>query len=1055
MKQKIVSENTHLSKGSESLSPVGREIAELSERAEFLQSVAEANPGAVYVLDLMTRSNIYSSHAIESILDHSEVEIVNLGSNIVPSLVHPEDLTGYEQHLIAVTQLNNGESCECEYRVRDRIGNWHWLKSCDAVFKRNGDGKVIQIIGTATEISEMKRMGELLRDSEHVQRMGKHVGKLGIAQIDHVTGLMHFDPESAEMFGLDANTVSAPLEHIHGMYHPDDQAMLLPLLKLSMDPTGDGTLRAEHRIIRPNGEVSWHSIEMQTFFDRASIKHFPERSLVMIRDITESKVAETELHRQASMLKLSYDPSFSWTAEGGIASWNQGCEQLYGYTAAEAIGRSSHDLLNTIHPVPVAEIINTLEKEGHWSGELRHTTKDGVELTVQSRHHLTEFPGQGLVLETNRDVTESNRIERQLQENEARMRLATEATSVGIWEWNILTGAIRWDAEMFRIYGIEPTPDGFVQYSEWLGFVHPDDLPEQERVLQDMAQRGGRNEREYRIQRKSDGEVRQIEAVQTVRTKGKELAEWVVGTNLDITDRKRIEQQLQENESRMRLATEATGVGIWEWNILTGEIRWDAAMFRIYGIEPTPDGFIQYNDWLRFVHPDDLPEHERVLQGLAQNGGSSQREFRIHRISDGESRQIEAVETVRSNDQDLSLWVVGTNLDITERKLMEETLRDDDQRKDEFMATLAHELRNPMAAISGAIQLLQVAKQSPELSIEITDILKRQSAQLNRLIDDLLDVSRIRQGKIDLKMAPVSLTDIAKEAVESVKALCDSMGHKLELNFSPEPVMVAGDRARLIQVISNVLNNSCKFTNHGGQITLSIHREGDYAVVKVSDNGIGIEPEQLPHLFEVFSQVDTTPMRRSSGLGIGLSLVKRLTEMHGGTVKATSKGIGLGSQFTVRLPLATDNDIAKNKQAMEEDAPHEILVQRVLVIDDNEDAARCLALILEDEDHSLKVVNDGEQGVDLAKVFSPHIILLDLGLPGIDGYEVCRRIRRLDQSPRPVIVAVTGWGQERDRANTKVAGFDFHLVKPLNFDELRKILLEAAENLAAGLAMSK
>ncbi|MGZ8218027.1 ATP-binding protein [Methylomagnum sp.] len=367
----------------------------------------------------------------------------------------------------------------------------------------------------------------------------------------------------------------------------------------------------------------------------------------------------------------------------------------------------------------------------------------------------------------------------------------------------------------------------------------------------------------------------------------------------------------------------------------------------------------------------------------------------------------------------------------------EERLREADRRKDEFLAMLAHELRNPLAPIRNAVHLLKrVATDEPRIAW-CRDIIERQADQLTRLVDDLLDVSRITRGKIELKPEPLDVAVIVQRAVEICRPLVDARRHELEIVPVPEPLRVEGDLVRLAQVLSNLLNNAAKYTDEGGRIRVSAGRDNGHAVIRVQDNGRGIDPAALPNLFDLFYQVDRTLDRSEGGLGIGLSLVKRLVDMHGGEVWAYSAGRGKGTEFVIRLPSLPDPsasvEAAPDAAALAEGA------LRVLVVDDNVDAAESLALLLEIDGHAVSLAHEGQAAVDVALAERPDAVLLDIGLPGLNGYEACRRMRAGGLTDT-LIVAMTGYGQEDDRRQSEQAGFDVHLVKPVDLAEIQDLI---------------
>ena len=368
-----------------------------------------------------------------------------------------------------------------------------------------------------------------------------------------------------------------------------------------------------------------------------------------------------------------------------------------------------------------------------------------------------------------------------------------------------------------------------------------------------------------------------------------------------------------------------------------------------------------------------------------------------------------------------------------------EQLRQADRRKDEFLALLAHELRNPLAPVRNAVTIMRMkGSADPELAW-CRDVIERQANQLTRLVDDLLDVSRITRGKIKLQTERLQLAAVIAGAVETSRPVIDSHRHELAVTLPAQPVVIQGDLTRLNQVVANLLNNAAKYQNERGRIELTVSREKNEAVISVRDQGVGIAPEMQAQIFELFSQGERTPDRAQGGLGIGLSLVRNLVEMHGGSVRAVSRGLGHGSEFQVRLPCLPEEPRALGVRAADPKAFPALEPCRILVVDDSKDAAESMARLLRLAGHEVLMAHDGQKALEIASRERPAIVLLDIGLPGMDGYEICRRLRQLDLEGTRII-AVTGYGQDRDRQRSREAGFDAHTVKPVDPSELLGLL---------------
>ncbi|HVF62127.1 MAG TPA: ATP-binding protein [Thermoanaerobaculia bacterium] len=378
--------------------------------------------------------------------------------------------------------------------------------------------------------------------------------------------------------------------------------------------------------------------------------------------------------------------------------------------------------------------------------------------------------------------------------------------------------------------------------------------------------------------------------------------------------------------------------------------------------------------------------------------------------------------------------------DFIERAKAQAQLQEADRRKDEFLAILAHELRNPLAPIRNSLHILRLGARNDPTAERVTEMMERQVNHMVRLVDDLMEVSRITRGKIELRKEPVEIAAVVRSAVETSRPLIEAAGHQLTVAVPPEPLTLEGDPVRLAQVFANLLNNAAKYTDDGGRICLTVRREGGDAIaVSVRDTGTGISADMLPRVFELFTQVDRSAGRAQGGLGIGLTLVKSLVEMHGGSVEAHSEGPGRGSEFVVRLPLSAAPRRA-GEPGPEERPPAILALRRVLVVDDNRDAAESLAMLLKLLGSEVHVAYDGPGALEAVTSYRPSVVLLDIGMPGMDGHEVARRIRSQPELQDVALIAITGWGQEEDRRRSHEAGFDSHLIKPVDVGALEGLL---------------
>jgi signal transduction histidine kinase/ActR/RegA family two-component response regulator len=500
--------------------------------------------------------------------------------------------------------------------------------------------------------------------------------------------------------------------------------------------------------------------------------------------------------------------------------------------------------------------------------------------------------------------------------------------------------------------------------------------------------------------------------------------------------------EMRERDAHLRIAMQASKVVAYRWDIVRDRVT------RLRGSSEPGDGLEDagtFEDVVAKVWPDDQATFRAdIAAALASLEGFYRTELRYRRPTDGAIRWLSETGRVLRDDAGQPVRMVGITFDITDRKQAEDALREAEaqlreqaERKDEFLAILAHELRNPLAPIRNAVHILRLVMPPDRSGDMARDIIERQVGQLVRLVDDLLDVSRVARGKITLQQATVDLRDVARHALDTSQSLLGARGHAVQLTLPSEAVPVRGDEARLTQVFTNLLNNAAKYTDAGGRVELVVAPDADAAVVAVRDNGRGLDAAELERVFDMFFQAERDRDLSQGGLGLGLSLVKRLVELHGGSVHAASAGRGQGCTFSVRLPLVrTEPAGAATADAAAQPQRHAL---RVLVVDDLHDAADSLAALLRLQGHEVHVAHDGHAAVATALRERPALVLLDIGLPGLNGYDACRAMREAGLTDA-LIVAVSGHGQPEDRRLSQVSGFDDHLVKPVELGQLQALV---------------
>ena len=497
----------------------------------------------------------------------------------------------------------------------------------------------------------------------------------------------------------------------------------------------------------------------------------------------------------------------------------------------------------------------------------------------------------------------------------------------------------------------------------------------------------------------------------------------------DVTQRVQADRALADHRARLDYAVRLSGVGFWYCDLPFDELIWDERVKRHFFLPP--DARVTIDTFYDRIHADDREMTRKAIETSIERKAAYDVVYRTVDETSGAIKFVRALGGTTYSDDGRPVRFDGVTLDVTE-------LREQDRRKDEFLATLAHELRNPLAPIRTGLEVLQRTSDA-EHARRARQMMERQLGHLVRMVDDLLDISRITLGKVALQKERVDFRTVLRSAMETARPLIESSGHELALRVTKQELPLYVDPTRVAQILANLLNNAARYTPAGGRIQLTAEAEEGSLIVQVSDTGVGITPDMLTRIFDMFTQAHRSMDRAQGGLGIGLTLVKRLAELHDGSIQAESAGPGCGSTFTLRLPLALSS--MNVTQPHDQSSAPSDASRRVLVVDDNIDAAECLAMLLQLQGHQVRLVHDGLAALAAVREFIPDAVLLDLGLPDIDGYAVAQRIRGDIDLRQPRLIALTGWGSEEDRRRTLAAGFDHHLVKPVDGARLEDALV--------------
>lgn len=716
------------------------------------------------------------------------------------------------------------------------------------------------------------------------------------------------------------------------------------------------------------------------------------------------------------------------------------------------VGRPLSEITHNARLMPPLPTFEEVRSEGRKS-EDEVEMRDGTWFLRRVLPYRTsDGAAEGIVL-TFTDVTDLKQAETTIRETVARLeaservyRAIGESIDFGVWVCDP-QGANTYLSESFlKLVGLTQEE---CSGSGWTRLLHPDDAERTVASWMACVRTGGTWDIEHRF-KGVDGEWHPVLARGVpVRDDQGTIVCWA-GINLDIARQKASEHALEESlaslrtrERELQTIADNTPDALTRFDRDQRHVFVNAAGERTSG-RASADIIGRTHGELG-VPPEQCDAWGASLQRVFETGLPESIEFTAE-TQEGpryyRARLVPELEPGASPSH-----VLAVSQDITLTRMAEEALRDADRRKDEFLAILAHELRNPLAPVRTGLKLLDIAR-SPEEAIKIRRMMERQLTHMVRLVDDLLDVSRIARGIVELQRQRVELRSIVELALEASRPLIEGAGHVLAVTLPTEPVWLDADLTRLAQVLTNLLTNAAKFTPHGGRLSLDVTLEKDDVVIRVTDDGMGVSEQMLPRIFEMFSQIHRSVDRAHGGLGIGLGLARRLVEMHGGTVTASSPGLGAGSTFTVRVPAAPRR---KEARRVEERPPMEAPPEttdrrlRILVVDDNTDGAETMSELFGLLGHDTAVAHDGPEAIAAVSRFRPDVVFLDIGLPGMSGYEVARHLRADPLLQQPLLIAVTGWGAEKDKQDAQNAGFDFHFVKPVDIERLRAILEKVEE----------
>ena len=883
--------------------------------------------------------------------------------------------------------------------------------------QRQSGGLVLEINRDETE---RHRLAEALRDHDRkFELLHNHVPFL-VAHCDREPRFKYVNRAYAERLGMEpASLVGRTAEEVLGA---DAVRVIMPHVELVL--AGQQVEFEAWVSFKPIGRRYMRSVYTPELDASGRVVGF----LVAAVDDTARKNTEDALAQ--SRARLDFVASSAeigvWSCDLPFADliWNSACKAHFGLPADAAV--TIDTFYERIHPDDVASTRRAIDASIasglSYDVEYRTQQQDGSYKWIRAVGR-TEYDEAGSPCRF-----EGITVDVSAAKNaEGRFRELADAMPQIVWSADAHGAVDYLNRRWFELTG---KPPGDREIND---VMEPDDRGPAQAAFDRSLETGEPYEREYRLCLPGFEEPRWfLGRALPVRDEAGRISRWYA-TSTDIHEQKLAEAALLDSRDRLRAALDASTTGTFRWDIASNALDWDENLDRLFGLAPGATAR-SLPEFVRMVHPDD---RQRVIDACARCASDNVdfiEEFRVV-WPDGTVRWLfdqGRVFVAKSGNR----YMTGACVDITDRRNKEDALREADRQKDEFLGMLAHELRNPLAPILYSASALERSIQEASLRMPV-EVIGRQAKRMVRIVDDLLDVSRVTQGKIELRRERISVAALLAQCVDATRARFEARRHTLRLHPVDPALAVVGDTVRLAQVLENLLINAAKYTPDGGHIDVSAEPYGENVAIAVKDTGIGIAPDMLGRVFDLFAQADTSLDRAEGGLGIGLTLAERLTRMHGGTLEAQSVGARQGSTFTVRLPRV-EGHVEKAAAPRPSAAPNRLL--RILIVDDNHDSAEMLQKLIEMSGHTAHIAHDGVTAVPAALETRPDVILMDIGLPGKDGYQIVEELRSLPEFAAARIVATTGYGRAEDRARCLAAGFDAHLTKPIDYSTLAEVL---------------
>ncbi|MFD1141227.1 PAS domain S-box protein [Larkinella insperata] len=941
--------------------------------------------------------------------------------------LHPDDRERAER-VLKDALAGTDDRYENEYRIiRPIDGQERWLNAKLAI-ERDPAGKPVRLIGAHIDITALKQTEAALRSSEERFRLAAQASQLYAWEVDLVRRTVWFSEAAPSVLGYtDFPPEWGDPSTVINAIHPDDQERVRGAILTAI--VGNGELTVTFRNLTASGAYLW--VESRAQVQRNDTGQ-PLRMHGVVINVDARIRAEEALSQAHSLTREileSIDDIFFTVDRNFVFKYlNHKAELTWGRQRDELLGKSIWE----IFPQAIGSEAYRMQLKVMKDRQPVHF--ETFSPIISRWIAVSVFPSvMGGLSVYFHDITEVRQAQDALRESEERFRtLVQNLPDYAIFSIDTQGCITDWTEGAQRVKGY--TAEEAIGQHISIFFTPEDQTAGKIEEEMTQAAETGRAEREGVCVRKGGKRLWVNEITTAIRAPNGQLVGFTQ-ISRDITTRKQSEESLRESQESLQLILSS----IADHGIITTDIRniitgWNPGAQHLFGY--SAEEAIGQPGALIYTPEDRAKGEPQKETDTARRHGRAADE-RYHIRKDGSRLYISGVMSPLYNNAGQLLGYVKVTRDLTERQQMMEALREADRRKDEFLAMLGHELRNPLAPVRNGLQILSLTAREDEVT-SLVSMMNRQIDHLVRLVDDLLDVSRISRGKIELHRERLNLTALVSQAAETIRPLYQSHGRQLHVTLPASPIYLHGDTTRLTQVVNNLLTNGVRYTEQDGEVWLTLEKAGTDAVLRVRDNGIGLTSDQVTVIFDLFVQVDHSLARAQGGLGMGLTLVKRLVEMHGGRVEATSAGLGQGSEFIVQLPIVEKSETLMNTENKNTTA--KAPGYRILVVDDNQDSATTLTMLLKLKGHEVQTRYGGRAGLEAAGNVKPQVIILDIGMPEMDGYETCRQIRQHDWGKEMVIVALTGYGQEDDKRKAQEAGFDGHLIKPVDLTSLTQLL---------------